>query len=517
MRCPGRPSSVPPLPADQPGLLTALVILLLVTACGSTDGPPDEGIDPALSLVTVSRPLLLPGDTVQVTLQARDAAGQPLVVDGATVVFSSQGGSSGGAFLPVVDQQDGRYTANFVGATPGTAVTIAAQIDGHAITSTLPTLRVVGFTRIVAAGATVVTTEGTTTGGFTCGIITTGDMFCWGISWFGIRGNGTAGNMEPGLEPTLVGGGHRWTEVAAGNFFLCAVAVDGIVHCWGDGDVGQLGNGLQGNPPDITVPAPVSGSATYRAVSIGTSGGACAITLGNEGMCWGGGTWGRLGNGSDALSAVPVAVNGALQFAALSATFSGTCGVAGGNAYCWGYSQTLGLGDAPVPDDCSGSSCAKAPVAVSGGLSFQPIIAMHGNVACAVATDDQAYCWGLGYLGNGTTDFAGTPTLVSGGLSFSSLAAGDGYHCGTVTGGAAYCWGPNKNGRLGNGTTADALVPTGVSGGHAFVQLSAAQDHTCGVGTDGNAYCWGGNDKGELGTRTQAASLTPVRVRLFAP
>ena len=123
----------------------------------------------------------------------------------------------------------------------------------------------------------------------------------------------------------------------------------------------------------------------------------------------------------------------------------------------------------------------------------------------------------IGYLGNGTMGIASEPTVVSGGLSFTSLAAGDGYHCGTIAGGATCCWGANKNGRLGNGTTADALVPTAVSGGHAFTQLSGGQDHTCGVRTDGNAYCWGGNDKGELGNRTQTATLTPVRVRLFFP
>jgi len=383
-------------------------------------------------------------------------------------------------------------------------------LNGQPVTSTLPTLRVVGFTRIVVGGATLVSAQ-TTTGGFTCGIITTGDMHCWGISWFGIRGNGTTGSMEAGLEPTLVGGGHQWADIAAGNYFLCAVAIDGIVHCWGDGDLGQLGNGLAGNPPDILVPAPVSGSANFRAISIGLAGGACALTLGNAVRCWGAGSFGRLGNGSEALSAVPVAVSGGHAFEALSTAYSGTCGVAAGSVYCWGYGTLLGLDGAPTPDDCGGNPCAKTPIPVSGGHSFRPIIAQAGNVVCAVATDDQTY------LGNGAAGLSSTPAAVSGGLSFTSLAAGDGYHCGTVAAGAAYCWGANRNGRLGNGTTADALLPTAVTGGHAFVQLSAGQDHTCGVATDGNAYCWGGNDKGELGTRSQTASLTPVRVRLFPP
>ena len=168
-------------------ILAALGAVLALAACGSSE--PDTGIDPATTSVTVGRPLLLPGDTVTVTLQTRDATGQPLVIEGATVVFSAQGGSSVGAFLPVVDHQDGTYSAKFVGATPGTALTITAQVDGEPIASALPTLRVVGFTRIAVAG-TIILSPDSGSGGFTCGIITTGDMYCWGLYRFGIRGNG---------------------------------------------------------------------------------------------------------------------------------------------------------------------------------------------------------------------------------------------------------------------------------------------------------------------------------------
>jgi alpha-tubulin suppressor-like RCC1 family protein len=498
--------------------LSAVVGAVLIAACGSPEnnGPPE--VDPAMTLVTVDRPLLLPGDTVQVTLQLRDAAGQPLILAGATVVFSSQGGSSAGAFLPVEDQDDGTYSAGFVGATVGTPLTITAQVNGEAITSAPPTLRVVGFTRVAAAGATFVGAQTTTTGGFTCGIITTGDMYCWGISWFGVRGNGTAGDTEPGLEPTLVSGGLGWTDVSAGRYFVCGIAVGGAAYCWGDGDVGQLGNGASGSPPNVTAPAPVSGNHNIRSVSNAETQGACALTVANAGICWGVGTYGRLGNGDEALTSVPVSVNGALAFDALSTTVGATCGVAGGSAYCWGYESLLGLGNTPAPDVCAVSTpCARTPVPVSGGHSFRPILAMDGAVACAVGTDDQTYCWGSGYLGNGALETSTVPIAVSGGWSFTSLTAGDGYKCGTIANGTAYCWGLNRNGRLGNGTTMDALVPTAVSGDHGFIQLSGSQDHACGVATDGNAYCWGGNDKGELGTRSQAASLTPARVRLFAP
>lgn len=474
-----------------------------------------QRIDPAMSTISVVRPILFADDTVRVTLHTRDALNHPLTFGGAAVVFSSQGGGSTGTFLPVVDNLD-TYSSDFVGASMGTALTITASTDGAPVTSSLPTLRVVGFTRIAAAG----TTQGgaqTTTAGFTCGIITTGDMYCWGVSWFGVRGNGTFGSLTPGLEPTLVGGGHTWTDVAAGMYFVCAVATSGSLYCWGSGGAGELGNGISGHgsSDNVAIPTQISGNGTFGAVSIGQLFGACAITLTNAAMCWGGGTFGRLGNGSDTLSSVPVAVSGGLSFSALSTAPYGTCGIVAGSAYCWGTGQLLG---ASAPETCASAvACAKTPVAVSGGHVFRPIVALDDSVACAAATDDQTYCWGIGYLGNGSTGVAVAPTVVSGGLSFTSLTAGNRYHCGTVVGGAAYCWGANANGRLGNGTTTEALVPTAVSGGHAFTQLSSSQDHTCGVATDGNLYCWGGNDMGELGTRSQAASQVPVRVRLFAP
>jgi hypothetical protein len=475
--------------------------------------------DPTKSTISVVRPLLFVNDTVRATLQTRDALNRPLTFGGAAIVFSSQGGSSVGTFGPVVDSQDGTYSADFVGVSLGTALTIAASIDGAPVTSTSPTMRVVGFTRIGAAGATQ-SGAVTTTAGYTCGIITTGDMYCWGVSWFGVLGNGSFGSLSPGPTPTLVVGGHQWTELATGQYFVCAIATGGGVFCWGSGGSGEIGNGNfgHGRADNVAVPTPISGVGTFGSISIGIMGGACAITLTKAGMCWGAAVDGRLGNGTETLSAVPVAVSGGLSFDALATTYTGTCGIAAGSAYCWGQSGVLGSGGGPAPDTCSASSpCAKTPFAVSGGHVFRPIVSLDGNVACAIATDGQAYCWGTGYVGDGSMS-AIAPVAVSGALSFTSLGiAGDGAQCGIVVGGAAYCWGHNLNGRLGNGTTTDASVPTAVSGGHAFTQLSSSQDHTCGVTTDGNAYCWGGNDMGELGNRTTTPSTTPVRVKLFAP
>lgn len=509
---------------DVNGLATAVSngsVYAQARVSGVVDSVPlavRQRIDPTKSTISVARPLLFVDDTVRATLQTRDALNHPLTFGGAAIVFSSQGGSSVGTFRPIVDNQNGIYSADFVGVSLGTPLTIAASIDGAPVTTTLPPMRVVGFTRIGAAGAAQSNGVMTTTAGYTCGIITTGDMYCWGVSWFGVLGNGSFGTLSPGPVPTLVAGGHQWTEVATGMYYVCAIANGGSVFCWGSGDSGQIGNGNfgHGSLDNVAIPTQISGTGTFGSVSTGSFGGACAITLTKAAMCWGASVYGRLGNGTETLSAVPVAVSGGLSFDALATSYTGTCGIVAGSAYCWGQSAMLGLGGASAPDTCAAfTACAKTPFAVSGGRVFRPIVSVNGNVACAIATDGQAYCWGTGYVGDGSMS-AAAPVAVSGGLSFTSLGnAGDGGQCGIVVGGAAYCWGFNRNGRLGNGTTTDASVPTAVSGGHAFTQLSSSQDHTCGVTTDGNAWCWGGNDVGELGTRTLTPSLVPVRVRLF--
>jgi len=76
-----------------------------------------QRVDPTKSTVSVVRPLLFVDDTVRATLQARDALDHPLSFGGAAVAFSAQGGSSVGTFQPVVDNQNGTYSADFVGVS----------------------------------------------------------------------------------------------------------------------------------------------------------------------------------------------------------------------------------------------------------------------------------------------------------------------------------------------------------------------------------------------------------------
>src|SRR5439155_1275576 len=160
---------------------------------------------------------------------------------------------------------------------------------------------------------------------------------------------------------------------------------------------------------------------------------------------------------------------------------------------------------------------SSTPVAVSGGLTFAAVSSSNSlNFTCGVTTAGAAYCWGdniYGELGKSTTDAINpttTPGAVSGGLTFASVSAGDGFACGVATSftcgvttaGAAYCWGSNFYGQFGNGTTISSTTPVAVSGGLTFASVVAGYYGACGVTTNGGAYCWGNNPLGELGNGT---------------
>lgn len=476
-----------------------LAVVALFSGCGGDSLAVRQRIDPTTSTISVARPLLFVDDVVRVTLQGRDALGHPLPFGGATVVFSSSGGTSTGTFGSTVDRGDGTYTNDFTGSSVGTPRSVGATIDGTAISANGSTLRVVGFTKVGAYSA-----------GFslTCGTITTSELYCWGEQSGGARGTGVLN--EPNSAPTLVSGGHQWTDFDLGAAGVCGIVEGAKLYCWGDAGQGSLGNGATGGR--YPLPIPVLPESSFVSLDLGLANGDCAITSGHTAMCWSSGTWGRLGNGADTMVAVPVPVSGGQKYAGIATSFSGSCGVTdAGAAMCWGFYSTLGIGFGPFPDTCAGPvSCSKTPVAASGSITFKPIIFHGGNEVCAIATNDKTYCWGL---------WDNVPTELFGAPVFTSLATGDLDNCGVAQSGSAYCWGTNRNGRFGSPPDANQIhrVPELVPGGQHFTQLSMGQNHMCGVATDGNAWCWGTNDKGQLGDRTTMPSATPVRVKLFAP
>ena len=237
---------------------------------------------------------------------------------------------------------------------------------------------------------------------------------------------------------------------------------------------------------------------------------ACGLTKEGRAYCWGWNPAGALGSADTVDSATPVAVAGGLTFTGLSAGLVHTCGVAsGGAAYCWGDNEYRALGAATTAR-CSrfeDAPCTWTPLAVSGGVAFSSIAAglMH---TCALTTSGTVYCWGrndLGQLGRGDTlDTGATPAPVVGDVRLVSLTVGGFHSCGLTAEGAAYCWGWNSVGQLGRGPdTTRGLTPAPVAGDLRFVALVAGRVHTCGATPAGAVFCWGGNAEGQLGAPSE--------------
>ena len=150
-----------------------------------------------------------------------------------------------------------------------------------------------------------------------------------------------------------------------------------------------------------------------------TSGGwsrSCAIASDDKAYCWGYNSEGNLGNNSTANSKVPVAVNTSGVLAGktikqISAGSSHTCAIASDDkAYCWGSNDFGRLGN-------NSTANSRVPVAVntSGVLAGKTIkqISAGGTHTCAIASDDKAYCWGVGLaLGNNSINNSLVPTHV---------------------------------------------------------------------------------------------------------
>jgi alpha-tubulin suppressor-like RCC1 family protein len=292
-------------------------------------------------------------------------------------------------------------------------------------------------------------------------------------------------------------------QVSAGGFHTCGVTTGDQAYCWGRGTEGQLGDGTTTNR---LTPVPVAGGLRFRQVRAGGDAHTCGLSLDNQAYCWGGNTFGRLGDGTTTNRLTPVPISGGLSFRQVDAGVFHTCGVTIENvAYCWGGGI---LGD-------RARTGSLTPVAVAGAHRFRQVSAGSTHT-CGLNLLDRALCWGdntFGKLGDGTTALRRQgPVRVVGGLQFGQLSAGGQHTCGVTTADRVFCWGGNEAGQLGDGTTTSPLTPVAVAGGRRFLRVSTGGDHTCAVNPLDVAFCWGENSRGQLGDNTTTPRLTPIRV-----
>jgi prepilin-type N-terminal cleavage/methylation domain-containing protein len=307
----------------------------------------------------------------------------------------------------------------------------------------------------------------------TCAIASNNLAYCWGYNNKGQLGNNsTVDSLVPVAVNTAgVLNGKTIKSISTGGSATCAIASDNLAYCWGDNTWGQLGNNstIDSSVPVAVNTAGVLNGKTIKSISTSNSE-TCAIASDNLAYCWGVNSYGQLGNNSTTNSSIPVAVykTGVLNgktITAISAEGSEACVIASdGQPYCWGYNYNGQLGN-------NSTTQSQVPVAVdnSGVLSGKnsTYISTAGAQACVVASDNQVYCWGfnnMGQLGNNSTSDSHSPVAVNtagvlSGKTLTSVTGGYSHTCALANNNQAYCWGWNYFGQLGNNSTTQSLIP----------------------------------------------------------
>ncbi|MEO6419477.1 MAG: hypothetical protein ABIP39_08735, partial [Polyangiaceae bacterium] len=140
---------------------------------------------------------------------------------------------------------------------------------------------------------------------FSCAVVGSGAVMCWGVNDYGQLGRNVAG-LASSSTPTAVPLGAIATRVTAGIGHACALLADRTVVCWGWNGNGEVGVAPLPGGKDVRLPTPVAGLANVLEISAGASYGApvdplghtCARIEGGTVKCWGANGDGQLGRGT---------------------------------------------------------------------------------------------------------------------------------------------------------------------------------------------------------------------------
>jgi alpha-tubulin suppressor-like RCC1 family protein len=229
----------------------------------------------------------------------------------------------------------------------------------------------------------------------TCAITDDGNTYCWGENYNGMLGDGTDTTRT---LPALVAGAIQFESVSAGYLQTCGLTGDGTAYCWGGNIYGEIGDSTQGGAHPL--PTPVFGG--HRFESIFAGGGSChghTCGIGTDGTtyCWGRNyqRWLNPEPPWTSFNLVPTVLVGDPGFSSIMVGGRAVCGIdTGSRLYCWGDGTHGQVG--------LGSDWSRTPAPIMPDRTFKSVSSGQYHT-CAVTTDGATYCWGNntdGQLGN---------------------------------------------------------------------------------------------------------------------
>jgi alpha-tubulin suppressor-like RCC1 family protein len=209
----------------------------------------------------------------------------------------------------------------------------------------------------------------------TCAVATNASLYCWGQSIFGKTVHGDS-------NVPLVAGTDAWAAVTATGESTCGIRSTGELYCFGFGFSSMEKIGTATNWTDLSVspsgtttyyygigggslqkwnyiynPTAVGVETTWRMIAATGSGHQCAIRSDNTLACMGSNNSGQLGDGTTTQKSVLTTIGTFADWQIVATGNAHTCGIRnGGELYCWGDNSNGQMGD--------GSSWSSTPVAV---------------------------------------------------------------------------------------------------------------------------------------------------------
>lgn len=281
-------------------------------------------------------------------------------------------------------------------------------------------------------------------------------LYCWGSNFAGQLGTGDEMDAERPVAATLVG--DDIAELALSSGRSCVRRTTGKVACWGQNDMGQIGDGTRDNS---LKPVEAVGIDDAQQIAIEDSS-SCALRTGGKVACWGLSSRSQPDEGS----LLPKTIEGISGIVELrSAPFGTYCGRhADGLVECWRFQAghwaepfavdelkgARGIGLTTTNEACailaSGSiTChnfdSGKTVPLQGSESSLQLVASGDLAICAQNTAQRWQCWNLLPPGFETTGSPAIPVeteqkvvdLTVSGLRFCSLRANQSVACTNAT------------------------------------------------------------------------------------
>jgi E3 ubiquitin-protein ligase HERC3 len=285
------------------------------------------------------------------------------------------------------------------------------------------------------------------------------------------------------LATADLGTGRTATAITSGSGYTCALLDNATVKCWGGNSFGGLGQGDTNNRGDSENEV----GDNLAAIDLGSERTATAIAAGNEHTC-------------------AILDTGAVK--------------------CWGrnYFGQLGQGDTNDRGDGADEMGDNLPAIDLGTGLTATALALGDEHTCALLNTAAVKCWGWnvnGQLGLGDANNRGDagsemgdnlPTVNLGtGRTATAIAAGsdDGQTCALLDNATVKCWGIENAGQLGPGALGivgdqanemgNNLSTLSLGTGRTATAITLGKGHGCALLDNGTVKCWGGNAKGQLG------------------